>query len=206
MEAQWIAELGQIAAAMNALPRSANATVAYDLLADALWWSDERPTNSKIAGAGCLRLVFNYRTGLIIDAPKPEFLCYWLAAKKEFPNWPGFDPGRCSGNPQLAAVYRRSAAESLFSLRLAAIGCHLQDEFEGMLPAKVIEKHAHQNEPIDIRAGELYDLTCRAARLAGRQVPSDAWDRVRRSIADGLGVAPELVTKESWLARDLGAS
>jgi hypothetical protein len=69
----------------------------------------------------------------------------------------------------------------------------------------MIEKHVDRNDPPDITVGEIHDLTCRCARLAGKDVPADSWDRVRRSVSDSLGVSPELVTKESSLMRDLRA-
>jgi hypothetical protein len=205
LQTELIKKLAAIAGAMNALSKSPDATMHYDMLAGALWWSDERPASSQIGNSDCLRVLFRYRTSVIINETEAEYLPYWLAAEKEFPKWPGFDPERCRPDDDLAALYRRSNAEGLLSLHLADIVCRLKNEFRGMVPWKIIEKHVAQNEPPDISMGELYDLTCRCVGLAGHEIPADAWDRVRRCVSESLAIAPDMVTKESWLVRDLRA-
>jgi hypothetical protein len=202
---ELIAKLDTIAGAMNALVKSSEATIQYDMLAGALWWSDERPAIGQIEDSDCLRPVFRYRTSLIISEPEPAYLPYWLAARKAFPQWPGFDLERCRPDESLVALYRRSSARALLSLDLADILCRLDKEFHGMVPWKIIEKHVDKNDPPDITAGELSDLTCRCIRLAGREIPPDAWERVRKTVSESLVVAPEIVMKESWLVRDLHA-
>jgi hypothetical protein len=200
-----IAKLATIAKVMNTLTKSPDATISYDMLADALWWSDELPAIGTIPGDGCLRPVVHYRTSVIINKPVPECLPYWLAAKMKFPNWPGFDTERCKPDEELAALYRKSKTKGLLSLNLIDIICRLEKQFQGMVPSKIIEKHAYQNEPPDITAGELCDLTCRCIRLAGMEIPADAWERVRGTVAESLAIAPDLVKKDSWLVRDLSA-
>jgi hypothetical protein len=116
MHDEWIARLAEIAHAMNGLAKSPNATVGYELLSDSLWWSDELPADGPTLGEDCLRLILNYRTGLIINQPKPEFLGYWHAAKRAFPKWPGFAVERCTPDEALAAIYRRSASSGMLSL------------------------------------------------------------------------------------------
>ncbi|HEY5316070.1 MAG TPA: hypothetical protein VIK18_26315 [Pirellulales bacterium] len=205
MKDRLIAMLSTIAGAMNSLTKAPDAVIHYDMLAGALWWSDERPASGQIGNSDCLRVVFRYRTSVIIGEPESQYLPYWLAAENEFPKWPGFAVERCRPNEGLAALYRRSEAKGLLSLDLMDINCRLEKEFQGMVPWRIIEKHADQNEPPDITVGELYELTCRCIRLAGKTAPADAWERVRHSVSESLAVALDLVTKESWLVRDLGA-
>lgn len=205
LQDELIAKLATIAKVMNALTKSPDAVVHYDMLAGALWWSDERPAPDQLDDSDCLRPVFRYRTSEIISEPEPEYLPFWLAAKNAFPKWPGFDPERCKPDDNLAALYRRSEAKGLLSLDLADVVFRLEKQFQGMVPWKLFEKHVDQNEPPDITVGELFDLTCRCVRLAGEEIPADAWDRVRQCVSESLAIAPVVVTKESWLVRDLRA-
>jgi hypothetical protein len=202
---ELIANLATIAGAMNALIKSPDATVHFDMLAGALWWSDERPASGEIGNSDCLQVLFRYRTSVIINEPEAEYLPYWLAAKSMFPKWPGFDDERCRPDERLATLYRRSQAKGLLSLDLLDITCRLEKEFHGLVPSKAIERHADMNDPPDIRVGELYELTCRCVRFAGMELPADAWDRVRRCVSESLAVDLATVTKECWLVRDLHA-
>jgi hypothetical protein len=83
------------------------AEVRYDLMSDALVWSDERLRNRKARELWCMRAVFRYRTGLILGVELEEFREAWNLAKTAFPNWIGFTPERCNRNVSLEAEYRR---------------------------------------------------------------------------------------------------
>ena len=61
-----------IADRMNALDFSERADVHYDMLADAIWWSDERPDFDSPEDQWCLQRLFRYRTSLILGRPEPD--------------------------------------------------------------------------------------------------------------------------------------
>jgi hypothetical protein len=78
-----------------------------DLMADGLIWRDEtvEATPSEVISA--LRLVWHYRTGLIIGEQR-RFSDTWQLARGLFPHWVGFRPDRCSPSTELAELYARS--------------------------------------------------------------------------------------------------
>lgn len=203
MKEQLLAEIVAIAKQMNSLPKSSEATVSYDLLADGLWWSDERIPHS--GSSDSLRVLLRYRTSLIIGEPEDRYLTFWSAAKQAFPNWPGFDPERCGADEGLATIYHKSKKIGMLSLDLMDIVCRLEKAFNGKVPAKIIEKHAYRNDPPDIAVGELYDLTCRCIRMSGSETPPDAWERLRDCVAASLGIDTDSIFRESRLVSDLGA-
>ncbi len=88
-----------IAPLMRKLRKDPNATFSYDLLSDALIWSDEFPEFRilrTIPHWHVIRLVFNYRSSIILGAPATDWQAYWDLAFELFPNWPGFEPIRRS--------------------------------------------------------------------------------------------------------------
>lgn len=190
---------------LNALAKSADATVNYCMLAGALYWSDELPRSSTDDSLLLFRSLVNYRTGMIIGEPKPEGLTFWHWAQGAFPNWPGFDADRCKPDETLAAFYRRSDITAMFSFDLQEVFCALDKQFNEMVPRRVIQKRAERTIPPDITAGEIYDLVCRCQSLARKEIPADAWRRVRDSVSEAFNVSPELVTKASRLGHDFGA-
>ena len=202
---EWFENLATIASEFNALTKSADAKLQYDLFADAISWSDELPSGASGDSLYLFRSLVHYRTGLIINEPKPAGHPFWLSAKEAFPNWPGFDEDRCRPDEKLADFYRRAGAEAIFPIELEAIFSLLDDQFDKMVPRRVIEKRAARATPPDITAGEVHELVCRCLRLAQKDIPADAWQRVRDCITEGLNIGPDLVTKRSWLRRDLGA-
>ena len=205
MADELIARLATIAGAMNGMTKSADAELHFDLLAGALWWSDERPKFQEAEDHRCLHPVFRFRTTLILDSPEMRFLPYWEEAQRQFPKWPGFATERCSPNDDLAELYRQRNAVGLLSLDLMDIMCRLKKEFVADFPSKMIEKHAYEGTPPDIQAGDIYKLICRAMRLSGNPLPTDAWEHVRGCIANSLGRPAESITDASWLVKDLGA-
>jgi hypothetical protein len=79
---------------------------SYHLLADALYWIDEAPPWSKLHRAeNPLRVLWYYRTGLILGEARPcgEF---WELGKELFPRWVGFHPSRCQPLPEYKIIYR----------------------------------------------------------------------------------------------------
>jgi hypothetical protein len=88
----------KLAPLLNPLKPDPNATMHYDLFADALVWSDEIPSPADVKGdvlvGSELRGVWHFRTTLILAQPKEKFRPAWEEALRCFPNWPGFDPKR----------------------------------------------------------------------------------------------------------------
>ena len=97
--------LDTIAVLMNSQRRSRFASLNYDMMADAIWWSDERPNFDHPEDHWCLRPVFRYRTTLILDSPDPKWLPFWERSLELFPDWPGFHPSRVTSNPKLMAFH-----------------------------------------------------------------------------------------------------
>jgi hypothetical protein len=56
---EYFERLESIAPMMNAMRYDESAKLNYDTLADALWWSDERPDFNTAKDHWCLRPVFN---------------------------------------------------------------------------------------------------------------------------------------------------
>ena len=66
----------------------------YHLFADALFWADEAPPWSGLRQAeDPLRILWHYRTGLIMGEPRP-FGELWELGLQLFPRWVGFHPSR----------------------------------------------------------------------------------------------------------------
>ena len=101
---------------MNAMRLDESATLDYDMMADALWWSDERPEFNTAKDHWCLRPVFNYRTSLIIKSPAHESERFWVRALELFPSWPGFHSSRTTRTKELLAFYRQHSKDALDSV------------------------------------------------------------------------------------------
>lgn len=108
-----------------------DATISYDVLSDALVWSDESPelrVLRKINGWQVMRFVFHYRTQMILGLPEErnpdvdghamrilvESRYAWNEARRLFPDWPGFHEERYSSD--LRRVYESLSAESKWEL------------------------------------------------------------------------------------------
>ena len=100
-------DLKHISDDLNQLARDEQATVHYDIMSDALVWSDERPRHRRARELWCMRPIFRYRTGLIIGLELSEFREVWEAAKRLFPQWIGFREDRSSRNVELEKEYHR---------------------------------------------------------------------------------------------------
>lgn len=202
---EWDERFAAAIREFNALPKSADATVNYCMLSGALYWSDESPPSSTDDSLCLFRSLVNHRTRMIIGEPNAAAHPFWLWAKGAFAKWPGFDADRCKPDETLAAFYRRSDVSAMFSFDLEEVFCALEEQFNEMVPRRVILKRAERATPPEITAGEIYELVCRCQSRARKEVPADAWQRVRDSICEGLNIRPEAVTKASRLRQDLGA-
>ena len=192
-------ELVQVAPQMNSLVKSSVAVVHYDMMAGALWWSDECPDFDKPEHYWCLRPLFRYRTTLILGEPDQRYEHFWEQAMRLFPAWPGFDAERCRADAQLAKLYRIKHRAGLLSFVLLDIVYRLQKGFNSRIPRRAIESRANRRELADITIGELHDLVCRYIRRSGKGVPDDSWDRVRHSVARATGADREKIVRETWL-------
>lgn len=77
----------------------------YHLLADALFWADEVAFWWKQGEENALRILWYYRTGLILGEARP-FAEVWQLGKRLFPNWVGFHPSRCRPERRYRVIYR----------------------------------------------------------------------------------------------------
>ncbi len=82
----------------------------YDMLADAVVWSDEWPElgsndNLELANAvGWLRLVVRHRTCVMLGQGS-EYEPFWRRAQELFPTWVGFRPERCVQTDAVARCF-----------------------------------------------------------------------------------------------------
>jgi hypothetical protein len=84
------------AAILNQLPRDSQAVVRYELMSDGLVWTDEYPRSQGLGNSeiGYLRILWRFRSSLIMGSPDDKWRTYWDEGQCLFPNWPGFDPAR----------------------------------------------------------------------------------------------------------------
>jgi hypothetical protein len=117
MEAEPLTQLRVIADRMRELKTVPTATVFYELMSDALVWSDEIPdlASGDVSVFHCLRFVFRFRTTLIMGKPDERFRNLWDEAKILFPNWPGFELGRQS--VEHLPVYERFCEQAKADIR-----------------------------------------------------------------------------------------
>lgn len=92
------------------------ATVRYDLMSDALIWSDETTPCMPFELISSLRQVFNYRTHLIWGT-KIGDTSVWDYYNSLFPRWIGFVPNRRTATPDLLELYRRGDVSTRWCLR-----------------------------------------------------------------------------------------
>jgi hypothetical protein len=98
--------LAEIAPFLRDLTSSLTATVAFEIMSGGLLWSDEFPEDRaffRVKNWAIIRFVLNYRTSLILGEPAAGGREIWDEAKRQFPDWPGFVPERCS--PELRDTY-----------------------------------------------------------------------------------------------------
>ena len=112
---ELLLRLDSIARQMNACVRSESAELNYDMMADALWWSDERPNLPDAKDHWCLRPVFRFRTTLILGTPETQYQPFWDRALVLFPEWPGFHHTRTAPNTDLVAFHKRKHDKAMAS-------------------------------------------------------------------------------------------
>lgn len=83
-----------------------NAVVCYDVLSDALIWSDETNESTSIEVIHALRQLRHYRTHVMLKNIEPDN-DVWRGCYSLFPDWVGFQRERRIPTPELLAEYRR---------------------------------------------------------------------------------------------------
>src|SRR5665213_167609 len=79
MEAEAVTQLRAIADRLRELKPAPEATVFYELMSNALVWSDEIPDleSGDVSVYHCLRFVFRFRTTLMMGKPDERFRSLW---------------------------------------------------------------------------------------------------------------------------------
>lgn len=81
--------------------------VFYELMSGGLVWTDETHGSTPREVKNSLRIIFAYRTSLLLGEPRDEFKPYWDQSLELFPRWVGFRPERRTATPRLLETYRR---------------------------------------------------------------------------------------------------
>lgn len=113
---QYLGRLRTMAARMGRVAKSAEATVCYSVLADALYWSDEIPEFEDALADDLLRFLLRYRTTLLLGGPNPALEVYWNEAVRQFPQWVGFEPSRQTPTPALKKAYKQLKDKAMAEL------------------------------------------------------------------------------------------
>jgi hypothetical protein len=112
--AEWLAHLATMAGAMRKMKKAKkNAAIAYSLLADGLYWSDEFPEFEDSLSDDVIRFLIRYRTTLILGQPKKKLERLWTEAGRQFPEWIGFDAARRTPNAKLQALYHTLSQQAM---------------------------------------------------------------------------------------------
>lgn len=125
MEIDYLEKLERIANEMDQTRVQPEAAIGYDVLADALVWSDEYPHNitGRRSEFDCVKLLLRYRTTLLLGKPDDLFRPYWDLAKKRFPHWAGFCPARLAMTEELRQRYERDRKRAMRRLERFAKAC-----------------------------------------------------------------------------------
>ncbi len=77
------------------------ASVFYELMSDALVWSDEIPdlNSGNVRDFHCLRFVFRYRTTLMLGAPDARFRDFWERGAQPLPRLARLRPAPAIARP-----------------------------------------------------------------------------------------------------------
>jgi len=91
--------------------------VFYEVMSGGLVWSDETNAETPTEVIWALRFLVAYRTGLMLNQPKPKFQVYWDHGLSMFPRWIGFRPNRWTPTNKLLNIYRRGDVSTRKCLR-----------------------------------------------------------------------------------------
>lgn len=98
--------LRRIARKLYAMKPEAKPECFFECMSAGLVWTDEcAPWQVEDVDAlGALRILWNYRTSLILENPRSEFEEIWNSALNLAPKWPGFLPERREPRSDLLAL------------------------------------------------------------------------------------------------------
>lgn len=115
----FLSQLEFIGADMDQTRALPDATVGYDVLSDALIWSDEYPASMphRMADFQCVRLLLRYRTTLLLNRPDETLKPYWNKGRTQFPNWAGFHPDRLMPTDELRKFFDHQRERQMRLLR-----------------------------------------------------------------------------------------
>ena len=98
-------EFRAVAQRLNAMKPDSKARCFFECMSWGLTWTDERPAfRVSTDELGALRVIWNYRTSLILGKPRMEFNEIWSTGLALAPQWPGFLPERRHPRPDLLAL------------------------------------------------------------------------------------------------------
>lgn len=115
-----------IAPVLNRLAVDPNARVQYELMSDALIWSDELPPlDEKGVDFACIRAVFRFRTTLMLGKPDERYRSDWDLLASLCPQWPGFLPERRAPDEDRIQLFTEKRDKLLadFEALDARLGC-----------------------------------------------------------------------------------
>ena len=72
----------------------------YELMSGGLVWEDEQ-MDFPVEQSNFIRMVWAFRTALILGESRPELLPFWETAKSMAPDWIGFRADRCSPSKEI---------------------------------------------------------------------------------------------------------
>jgi hypothetical protein len=119
MTVDWFQQYVHIATEMNDVHALPGAEPGYDVLTDAIIWSDEYPSNvaGRMVDFDCLKLLFRYRTSILTGHPDETFRPYWDRAMELFPQWAGFASSRLVPSEELTKFYEHCRKRDMRYLR-----------------------------------------------------------------------------------------
>jgi hypothetical protein len=79
----------------------------YELMSGAIIWPDETNRRTPTEVIWSLRMLWAYRTSLMLKEPRAELAQFWDLGLSAFPQWVGFRPERRAPNPKLLRIYRK---------------------------------------------------------------------------------------------------
>jgi len=124
MPIDYMAQLARIARVIDSVHVQHDAKRGYDILSDALTWSDEYPQTfgGRSEEFDCVRILLRYRTSVLTGDPDELLQPYWKRAKQLFPNWAGFEPSRRVPTDKLLQFYeiRRNRQEQVLKKMLGS--------------------------------------------------------------------------------------
>ena len=107
--------------------RDPQANIRYDILADALVWSDETTDSTPNDVIDGLRQLRHYRTHVLLNDSEPDS-DVWLLCRSLFPDWVGFLSDRHKQSTELLSIYRRGDVSSRWCLRQLERESHAEDK------------------------------------------------------------------------------